>query len=247
MIGLLFLAFGQSVELPATIRAQPGTFVLVKPTRLEGGTSVRFFSPDPGLSTFPNELLNDKSCTVVVANRPGSYRVFAVTAKDSVISPVAQTLILVGDIPEPGPNPNPGPGPVPPGPGPVPPGPGPGPAPGPVDISKDPLFLALQSVAGGLQEQNQKQNFGRMAAAWAKADTVLETSKTLDEATSGIRKEQTAQGLSISALTAIRERIWGEVADTIGADPNLALDMGTREKLSGLAKRLAAIFKKLAE
>ena len=243
MIGLLFLAFGQSVELPATIRAMPGTFVLVKPVRLEGGKAVRYFSPDAGLSTFPNELLNDPTATVVVANRPGSYRVFAITAKDSVISPVAQTLILVGDIPEPGPNPNPGPGPVPPGPGPVPPGP----APGPVDISKDPLFLALQSVAGGLQEQNQKQNFGRMAAAWAKADTVLETSKTLGEATSGIRKEQTAQGLSISALTAIRERIWGEVADTIGSDPNLALDSGTREKLSGLAKRLAAIFKKLAE
>ena len=243
MIGLLFLAFGQSVELPATIRAQPGTFVLVKPVRLEGGKAVRYFSPDAGLSTFPNELLNDPTATVVVASRPGTYRIYAVTAKDSAISPVAQSVILVGDIPEPGPNPNPGPGPVPPGPGPVPPGP----APGPVDISKDPLFLALQSVAGGLQEQNQKQNFGRMAAAWAKADTVLETSKTLGEATSGIRKEQTAQGLSISALTAIRERIWGEVADTIGADPNLALDMGTREKLSGLAKRLAAIFKKLAE
>jgi hypothetical protein len=243
MIGLLLLAFGQSVELPATIRAMPGTFVLVKPVRLEGGKAVRYFSPDAGLSTFPNELLNDPTATVVVASRPGTYRIYAVTAKDYAISPVAQSVILVGDIPEPGPNPNPGPGPVPPGPGPVPPGP----APGPVDISKDPLFLALQSVAGGLQEQNQKQNFGRMAAAWAKADTVLETSKTLGEATSGIRKEQTAQGLSISALTAIRERIWGEVADTIGADPNLALDSVTKEKLSALAKRLAAIFKKLAE
>jgi len=97
---LLPLLFNQSVELPQTIRGQVGQFILVKPIRLEGKV-VRYFTPDTGLSTFPNELLNDPTCSVLVAAKPGQFRVFAVTATGDKISPVAQTVVIIGDAVDP--------------------------------------------------------------------------------------------------------------------------------------------------
>ena len=124
MTAFLALAFCQSVELPATIRAQVGAFVLVKPVRLEGGKAVRYFTPNENLSVFPSELLTDPTATVLVASKQGRYKVFAITASGDKISSVASTIIVVGDGVDPDPLP---PQPKPPQPKPDDPKPTPAP------------------------------------------------------------------------------------------------------------------------
>ena len=133
MTAFLALAFCQSVELPATIRAQVGAFVLVKPVRLEGGKAVRYFtSDDQYLSVFPSELLTDSTATVLVASKQGRYKVFAVTAAGDKISSVASTIIVVGDGVDPDPLP---PQPKPPQPKPDDPKPDdPKPTPAPIPL-----------------------------------------------------------------------------------------------------------------
>ena len=224
---LLTLAFGQSVELPATIRAQPGTFVLVKPVRLEGGKAVRYFTPDSGLSTFPNELLNDPTCTVLVAAREGQYRVFAVTASGDKISPVSQSIIIVGDGINPDPQPQPGPRP---------------PQPKPSDIKQDPIYLQLVGIVGGLG--NEKAALPKLADIYRQAGELSNCADlgTLNGAILNIRNQS---GIGQQAMT-IREALGGVIEKELGTEPSSPLAGGLGDKAKALFKRINLVLLELS-
>jgi len=231
MFSILFLSAlcGQSVELPATIRAQPGTFVLVKPIRLEGGKAVRYFTPDAGLSTFPNELLNDPTCTVLVASREGQYRVFAVTASGDKISPVSQSIIIVGD----GVNPDPQPGPKPPQPKP----------PEPTDIKQDSIYLQLVGIVGGLG--NEKAALPKLADIYRQASELSNCTDlgALNGAVVNIRNQA---GIGQQAMT-IREALGGIIEKELGTEPAAPLAGGLGDKAQKLFKRINLVLLELAK
>ena len=224
---LLTLAFGQSVELPATIRAQPGTFVLVKPVRLEGGKAVRYFTPDSGLSTFPNELLNDPTCTVLVAAREGQYRVFAVTASGDKISPVSQSIIIVGDGVNPDPQPQPGPRP---------------PQPKPSDIKQDPIYLQLVGIVGGLG--NEKSALPKLADIYRQAGE-LSNCADLGALNGAILNIRNQSGIGQQAMT-IREALSGTIEKELGTEPSSPLSGGLGDKAKALFKRINLVLLELS-
>ena len=224
---LLTLAFGQSVELPATIRAQPGTFVLVKPIRLEGGKAVRYFTPDSGLSTFPNELLNDPTCTVLVAAREGQYRVFAVTASGDKISPVSQSIIIVGDGVNPDPQPQPGPRP---------------PQPKPSDIKQDPIYLQLVGIVGGLG--NEKSALPKLADIYRQAGE-LSNCADLGALNGAILNIRNQSGIGQQAMT-IREALGGVIEKELGTEPSAPLSGGLGDKAKALFKRINLVLLELS-
>lgn len=229
MFSILILSAlcGQSVELPATIRAQPGTFVLVKPVRLEGGKAVRYFTPDAGLSTFPNELLNDPTCTVLVAAREGQYRVFAVTASGDKISPVSQSIIIVGD----GINPDP-----------QPPQPRP-PQPKPSDIKSDPIYQQLVGIVGGLG--SEKAALPKLAGIYQRAS---ELSNCVDLAAlnDAVRNIRDSSGIGQQAMT-VREALAGIIEKELGSDPSAPLAGGLGDKAKALFKRIDAVLLELSK
>ena len=224
---LLTLAFGQSVELPATIRAQPGTFVLVKPVRLEGGKAVRYFTPDSGLSTFPNELLNDPTCTVLVAAREGQYRVFAVTASGDKISPVSQSIIIVGDGVNPDPQTQPGPRP---------------PQPNPSDIKQDPIYLQLVGIVGGLG--NEKSALPKLADIYRQAGE-LSNCADLGALNGAILNIRNQSGIGQQAMT-IREALGGVIEKELGTEPSAPLSGGLGDKAKALFKRINLVLLELS-
>jgi len=225
---LMALAFGQSVELPATIRGSVGSFILVKPIRLEGKV-VRYFSPD-SISTFPNELLNDPTCSVVVAAKEGRYRVFAVTALADKLSPVAQTVIIIGDSPDPDPS-------IPPGPQPKPP------QPKPSDIKQDPIYLQLVGIVGGLG--NEKAALPKLADIYRQAGE-LSNCTDLGALNGAIVNIRNQSGIGQQAMT-IREALGGIIEKELGTEPSAPLAGGLGDKAQKLFKRINLVLLELAK
>ena len=229
MTAFLMLALGQSVELPATIRAQVGAFVLVKPIRLEGGKAVRYFtSDDQYLSVFPSELLTDSTATVLVASRQGRYKVFAVTAAGDKISPVASTIIVVGDGVDPDP---------------IPPQPRP-PQPKPSDIKSDPIYQQLVGIVGGLSEPMQRESL-------AKLSTVYQEGSSLSDCVDLQSLNQAMHNLSKNAgmankIMVVREKLSTIIESELGTDGSAALAGGLGDKARKLFTRISAVLKELS-
>ena len=228
VLTFLALALGQSVELPATIRAQVGAFVLVKPVRLEGGKAVRYFTPDENLSVFPSELLTDNTATVLVASKQGRYKVFAVTAAGDKISSVASTIIVVGDGVDPDPLP----------PQPRPPQPKP-PTPKPVD---DPIYQQLVGIVGGLG--SEKAALPKLAGIYQRAS---ELSNCVDLAAlnDAVRNIRDSSGIGQQAMT-VREALAGIIEKELGSDPSAPLAGGLGDKAKALFKRIDAVLLELS-
>ncbi len=108
------LACGQSVKLPAAVSTDPGTPVPLVADA--DGKGVTWMTPDKGLTVIDGGFFGgDSKRAMVFGSVPGVYRLWAITAKGDLPSPIAECLVTIrGSVP-----------PVPP----VPPGPGPQPDP----------------------------------------------------------------------------------------------------------------------
>lgn len=133
------------VRLPAEVKGQPGDFLVVKADTQ--GKIVRWYAPDPGLSLFPSELLRDTKTAVVIGRQPGRYRLVAYTAEGDAPSPVAETVVVLGNAPPPGPEPGPGPTPPPPPP-------------------SDPLVRKLQEAYGSEQDAGKATLLPKLASVY---------------------------------------------------------------------------------
>lgn len=93
------------VTLPATVSGDVSAFVLVK-AGVTDAKAVKFLPLDAGLSVFPSGLLNDPTVTVVVASKPGRYRILAFAGNaDGASEPVLTTVVIGGAVPPPDPKP----------------------------------------------------------------------------------------------------------------------------------------------
>lgn len=86
-----------SLSLPAEVKGRPAEFVSVSATT--PGKSVQWLSADDGLRVLSPALLKDTKTAVVVAARPGRYRLFAVTCAADVLSDVAACTVVIEDGP----------------------------------------------------------------------------------------------------------------------------------------------------
>ena len=112
-LAILFLfvttpAFGQQIELPEKVVAEPCKYVRIKATVKDvENPIVKWVLPD-GLDRIPQDELADKTTLYVLAARAGKYRLAAFTAKDNVPSDAVYCeLHVIGDSPVPPPDPPP--------------------------------------------------------------------------------------------------------------------------------------------
>jgi hypothetical protein len=86
------------VTLPSEVPGEVAAFVVVQ-AKVDGAKAVKFLPLDAGLSVFPSGLLSDQTVTVVVAQRPGRYRVLAYAGNaDGASEPVTTTVVIGGAV-----------------------------------------------------------------------------------------------------------------------------------------------------
>jgi hypothetical protein len=78
---LLLLALGQDIKLPANLAVQPG--VMTRVVAETKGTSVKFVSLDKELQLADSTWLSDPKSAILVATKPGKYKVLAYTAHEN--------------------------------------------------------------------------------------------------------------------------------------------------------------------
>jgi hypothetical protein len=182
-----------SVTLPAEVKGDVGAFVVI--VAQTDGKAVRFVPLDGGLSVFPSELLNNRKVTVVVASKPGRYRILAYSAAGDEPGEPAFTTVIIGN-----------------------PGPEPGPTPGPTS----PLTKALQSAFDGETDADKAKLAGLVVAmekASEKAnDPALTTAGQLESA---VRTLTT--GSIGSSLPATRKAVGAFLAEKLPASSDTAL------------------------
>lgn len=89
------------VTLPREVPGEVSAFVTVR-ADVKDAKSVKFLPLDAGLSVFPGGLLSDSTVTVVVASKPGRYRVLAYAGNaDGASEPAVTTVVIGGASPPP--------------------------------------------------------------------------------------------------------------------------------------------------
>ena len=167
---------------------------------------------------FPSNLLTDRKTTVVVASKAGKYRVLAYTAIDNKPSSPAITTLIVG---------NPGPDPLPPTPpGPMPPNPVP---PTPPDQQ---FNEAVQSMFGGLQEQDKSASVKKLINIYSFALKEVDNPnyKTQGDLFAAV-KTFSNRNLQSGKIDSIREMCADKSDAEIGTDSNTSLTPEVRTKI----------------
>jgi len=222
LLTLLVLSQQPKVEFPTTIQGQPGAFVVIKPTQLNGKV-VKYFTSSPGLNLFPPGLLADKTATVITANLPGRYVIYGFTALgDEPSDPVAIELVIGN------------PGPVIP--------------PKPVNPDKpdlpvnDPLFDAIQAIYGALNETDKAKNKAALAKSYRDIAQIYRDPSfvTLGQA---FQKSIDISRASLpnTALREIRVRIGEELNKDLPKDPSTVLTQDLRDLSVSRLERAARI------
>lgn len=91
------IAAPPELSLPKEVTTEPGAFAVIPATT--SGKTVTWKSIDAGLNLFPAALLKDTKTAVVIASKPGRYRLLAVTAAGDEVSEIAETVVVVGNAP----------------------------------------------------------------------------------------------------------------------------------------------------
>lgn len=90
------------VELDKEIHGSPRGFIVV--TAKSNGPIVQWVALDPGLTLIPPQLLRDSKTAVLMADRPGKYRLLAYTALgDTPSAPTTTTIVVNAATPTPNP------------------------------------------------------------------------------------------------------------------------------------------------
>jgi hypothetical protein len=229
MTGLILaavLAVGQTPEptitVPAETRGTAGKLLVVEAQT--GGKVVKWIPRDDGLDVFPAEFLKDSKTFAARAEKPGRYRVLALTALGDVPVYAETTLIFEGDAPPPPP-----PGPKPP----IPPPPQP-----PVDDlarrCKE-AYDADDSPGKRGQLVNLIGIYSAMAAHVH--DDGIKTVRDLADVLAKVRAGMMQPGV----LMDLRRLLDAELKSTLGAADSRPLD---RDRAAALFQRIVAALPK---
>jgi len=219
---------GPSLVLPKEVKGEPGAFLRIAAET--PGKVVKWRVVDGGLNLFPVDLLRDSKVAVVVALKPGRYRLQAVTALADEPSDIVETVVVVGNAPPPGPDP------VPPGPDPTPPDPA------------DPLAKALQTLYVATADPDKAKHVKALASIYRQGAEFISTG---DIATAGDLfgrlSTVSASLLPRVAIQSLRDEIANELKKTLPANPATALTAEHRATAKKLFIRLASILEGIAK
>lgn len=209
IIALLLMVpvgFAQTVKLPTEVKGDPNTFIIIKSET--DCKELRWLVLDSGLSMMPPELLKDSRTAVVIAGRPGRYRVLAYGALKDTASEPAVCVVVLGEVP-----------PVPP----VPPKPDP----------DDPLLGVLSAAYHADVSDRKAEDIKQLAAIYRQAakDTVRRPEiTTLAMIQSTMKKAIT--GLIEERLGGVRQSIGAELRKTLPTEAEAILDTVLRDKVA---------------
>lgn len=248
------VTFGQSVVLPAEIKATPGAWVRIDPVKVDGGKVSWRVDPALGEADLSKLLPVDVTTKLKIAGidsaklfppdtlaklpgrvleikpdtPPGRYRVEAWTAKADVASPIATCWVVVGDVPAP-PKPTP----------PVPPKPVP-PTPDAFTAALKKCFDADPAAATAKNGQRILLQGLYEAMADHARDAQFENTGQLLAKLRDVASKMISPGM----LVECRKLIAAEVVATIG-DENSPYDAATRAKgvavFTKIAKALSEV------
>lgn len=209
-----------SLSVPKEVKGETSEFLRVD--AVTDGKQVRWFALDRGLSVFPSDLLKDSKLTVVIAARPGSYRLAAITCLADELSDLVVTTVTIGGGPDPTP------------PDPTPPDPTPPPA--------DPLAVKVRLLYDADVSAKKVEHAALLAAFYREAAKACDSP---DVATAKALKDvllRAAAGLiPDDALTGVRRLVASELARVLPVDPNASLSPASRKAAAELFLRLSAI------
>jgi hypothetical protein len=222
LIATLLLGQSPVLEFKNPVVAQPGQFILIKPSSTNG-KRVKYAGVSPGISIFPPDQLADKTATVCIANMPGKYILHAATAVGDEPSEIVEIQVFVGSVPNPGPKP---PGPIPP----VPP-----------DVT-DELLEVLRPIWGALNEPLKDQKRDKLVKVYQDIAAVYrdESFITAHQAflrSVDIRKSSLADG----DLAQLRSRIGEELNVVLPRDPSTVLSAEIRKRCADQYDRMAKL------
>jgi hypothetical protein len=171
---------GQSVMLPDITTGLPGQWIIIAPTKVDGGpVKYRF---DPALqevnldALFPGQTAKGK---VITAMEPGRYRIEAWNAKGDVASDIAVGYVVI--LGKPGPTPPP----VPPTPDPKPDPKPPTPSPAPIPVPGLRVLVVFKQVGTTalLTKQQYNELYGNALTAYLNAKCAPDGWRIWNEAT----------------------------------------------------------------
>jgi hypothetical protein len=121
----------------------------------------------------------------------------------------------------------------------------PAPTPTPDDITRDPLYVALSNILGGLQEPDQQASLKTLAEIYRQGEIMASQHGTLGAWTGALRllSQQTNLG---NKLLAVRQRIADELSNTLGTDPAAILAGGLGARCAAQCRRISQILNTLA-
>lgn len=198
-------ALGQTVELPAEVKGQPGMPI---PIIAKGdlGANVTWLTPDKGLAVVDGGFFGGDSRKAMLFGPQGNYRLWAITAKGDKVSALAECRVIIGT---PGPDP-----------GPTPPGPDPGPEP------TDTLWVPLKSAWAAEPDATRKADRDALArlyeegASYARAGKfakLVELNQVLTDARKSLMGDR---------LPKLREVLNAESARVLGTMTDTTVDAG---------------------
>lgn len=213
---------GPALILAGEVKINVGEFGFVKANTT--GKIVRWKAVDAGLSVIPSELLRDTKTAVVIANKPGRYRLHAVTAEGDIPSAIMEVVIVVGDVPAPGPDPKP-----------------------PEPVPDDPLTSKLKKAFDSDRSLvDSAKHLATLAGFYeAMANHTKGTSaKTVGELLADYRVAIPTV-LPEGSIPALRRACGEEIALLVGDDSEALLDPTLRPKLVDLFTRIQTSLKKI--
>lgn len=215
---LLLLLFAD-IKAPPEVRTPCNRLARVEV--VSTGKNTILIPPAGDCDAFQEVASNGKLSFRVICYTPGKYRLTFVTAAGDVPE-YATTDIIAGDLPAPLP-----------------------PAPTPDDISKDPLYQALASIVGGLQEPDQQNSLKTLAELYRQGEVMAGQHATLGAWTGALRLLSQQAGLGKKLIT-VRQRIADELSSTLGTDPAANLAGGLGARCAAQCRRISLILNILA-
>lgn len=215
---LLLLLFAD-IKAPPEVRTPCNRLARVEV--VSTGKNTILIPPAGDCDAFQEVASNGKLSFRVICYTPGKYRLTFVTAAGDVPE-YATTDIIAGDQPAPLP-----------------------PAPTPDDISKDPLYQALASIVGGLQEPDQQNSLKTLAELYRQGEVMAGQHTTLGAWTGALRILSQQAGIGNKLIT-VRQRIADELSNTLGTDPAANLAGGLGARCAAQCRRISLILDTLA-
>jgi hypothetical protein len=210
-----------SVDLPAEVRGEPGTFIRV--AARTNGKEVQWLSVDPGLNVFPPDLLRDSKVVAVSSPKAGRYRLYAWTALKGVPGEATLATIIVGEVPPPGPNP---------------PGPNPPPPPPPVD----PFVASLKAAYDADPGPDKATKLPLLAGVYRSLGETVGVAAELKTAgdIADTQRKAVSAVLPANDLKGVRQAVADELVKTLPTDAETPATPEVKSKAAGEFRRVAA-------